>query len=205
MRKGPLVNPHFFRQLVGWKVPDDGNIIKEIRTEVSPRIRGSGHRKHRPKKKRENPEEFHWLHNRLFRQVCRKNRALQICNNRSVSIINRRLQSRVRIPEKRHKCHFLRLTLPQSKFRRGQFCPRSVRSLGRRKQAPLGHGCLLWRGPEPGADRLRRRKPAPLRRLTLNLLKREQTKKRGIRGKMRNASWDHSYLLRLLAVQPKEI
>jgi hypothetical protein len=46
---------------------------------------------------------------------------------------------------------------------------------------------------------------ATLRRLALNRLKREQTKKRGIRGKMRNASWDHSYLLRLLGLQPKEI
>jgi predicted transposase YbfD/YdcC len=46
---------------------------------------------------------------------------------------------------------------------------------------------------------------ATLRRLALNLLKREKTKKRGIRGKMLNASWDHPYLLRLLGVQPKEI
>lgn len=43
---------------------------------------------------------------------------------------------------------------------------------------------------------------ATLRRLALNLLKREKTKKRGIRGKMLNASWDHPYLLRLLGVQP---
>ncbi len=39
---------------------------------------------------------------------------------------------------------------------------------------------------------------ATLRRLALNLLKREATKKRGIRGKQLNASWDHAYLLRLL-------
>lgn len=39
---------------------------------------------------------------------------------------------------------------------------------------------------------------ATLRRLALNLLKREQTKKRGIRGKQLNAGWDHAYLLRLL-------
>jgi predicted transposase YbfD/YdcC len=45
---------------------------------------------------------------------------------------------------------------------------------------------------------------ATLRRLALNLLKREQTKKRGIRGKMLNASWDHPYLLRLLGVHPKD-
>jgi predicted transposase YbfD/YdcC len=46
---------------------------------------------------------------------------------------------------------------------------------------------------------------ATLRRLALNLLKREKTKKRGLRGKMLNASWDHPYLLRLLGVQPMEI
>lgn len=46
---------------------------------------------------------------------------------------------------------------------------------------------------------------ATLRRLALNLLKREKSKKRGIRGKMLNASWDHPYLLKLLGVQPKEI
>ena len=46
---------------------------------------------------------------------------------------------------------------------------------------------------------------ATLRRLALNLLKREKTKKRGIRGKMLNASWDHSYLLNLLGLEPKEI
>lgn len=41
---------------------------------------------------------------------------------------------------------------------------------------------------------------ATLRRLALNLLKREKTKRRGIRGKQLNASWDHAYLLRLLGV-----
>jgi predicted transposase YbfD/YdcC len=41
---------------------------------------------------------------------------------------------------------------------------------------------------------------ATLRRLALNLLKKEQTKKRGIKGKQLNASWDHAYLLRLLGV-----
>ena len=46
---------------------------------------------------------------------------------------------------------------------------------------------------------------ATLRRLALNLLKRERTKKRGIRGKMLNASWDHPYLLRLLGVKPDKI
>ena len=46
---------------------------------------------------------------------------------------------------------------------------------------------------------------ATLRRLALNLLKYEKTKKRGIRGKMLNASWDHPYLLRLLGVQPEGI
>ena len=42
---------------------------------------------------------------------------------------------------------------------------------------------------------------ATLRRLALNLLKREKTKKRGIKGKQLNAGWDHAYLLRLLGVQ----
>jgi predicted transposase YbfD/YdcC len=41
---------------------------------------------------------------------------------------------------------------------------------------------------------------ATLRRFAVNLLKSEQTKKRGIRGKQNNASWDHAYLLKLLSV-----
>ena len=41
---------------------------------------------------------------------------------------------------------------------------------------------------------------ATLRRLALNLLKKETTKKRGIRGKQLNAGWNHSYLLRLLGI-----
>lgn len=41
---------------------------------------------------------------------------------------------------------------------------------------------------------------ATLRRLALNLLRRETTKKRGIRGKQLNAGWDHAYLLRLLGI-----
>ena len=41
---------------------------------------------------------------------------------------------------------------------------------------------------------------ATLRRLALNMLKREKTKKRGIRGQQKNAGWDHAYLLRLLGV-----
>ena len=41
---------------------------------------------------------------------------------------------------------------------------------------------------------------ATLRRLALNLLKRETTKKRGIRGKQKNAGWNHAYLLRLLGI-----
>jgi predicted transposase YbfD/YdcC len=39
---------------------------------------------------------------------------------------------------------------------------------------------------------------ATLRRLALNLLKRDTTKKRGIRGKQKNAGWNHCYLLHLL-------
>ena len=42
---------------------------------------------------------------------------------------------------------------------------------------------------------------ALLRRLALNLLKREKTKRRGIKGKQLNASWDHAYLLRLLGIE----
>jgi len=41
---------------------------------------------------------------------------------------------------------------------------------------------------------------ATLRRLALNLLKREKTKKRGIKGKQLNASWNHAYLLQLLEI-----
>lgn len=40
---------------------------------------------------------------------------------------------------------------------------------------------------------------AALRRLALNLLKQDKTQRRGIKGKQLNASWDHAYLLRLLA------
>lgn len=43
---------------------------------------------------------------------------------------------------------------------------------------------------------------ATLRRLALNLLKRDKTKKRGIRGKQKNAGWDHRYLLHLLGMAP---
>lgn len=41
---------------------------------------------------------------------------------------------------------------------------------------------------------------ATLRRLSLNLLKQDQTKKMGIKGKQLSAAWDHSYLLQLLAL-----
>jgi len=41
---------------------------------------------------------------------------------------------------------------------------------------------------------------ATLRRLVLNALRKEKTKKRSIRGKQLNAGWDHSYLLRLLGI-----
>jgi predicted transposase YbfD/YdcC len=41
---------------------------------------------------------------------------------------------------------------------------------------------------------------ATLRRRALNPLKRATTQRRGIKGKQRNAGWDHAYLLRLLAI-----
>jgi len=41
---------------------------------------------------------------------------------------------------------------------------------------------------------------ATLRRLALNLLQRDKTRKRGIRGKQLNAGWDHAYLLSLLGI-----
>lgn len=41
---------------------------------------------------------------------------------------------------------------------------------------------------------------ATLRHLALNLLRQETTKKRGVRGKQKNAAWDHRYLLKLLAI-----
>jgi len=39
---------------------------------------------------------------------------------------------------------------------------------------------------------------AILRRITLNILNSEKTKKRGIKGKQKNASWNHDYLMKLL-------
>ena len=42
---------------------------------------------------------------------------------------------------------------------------------------------------------------AILRKMTLNILKRDTQKKRGIKGKQKNASWDHNYLLSLLTSQ----
>lgn len=41
---------------------------------------------------------------------------------------------------------------------------------------------------------------ATLRRLALNLLKRDRTKKRGLKGKQLNAGWNHAYLLKLLGL-----
>jgi predicted transposase YbfD/YdcC len=41
---------------------------------------------------------------------------------------------------------------------------------------------------------------ATLRRLALNLLRRDQTKPRGIKGKRLSAAWDHNYLLHLLGL-----
>lgn len=41
---------------------------------------------------------------------------------------------------------------------------------------------------------------ATLRRLALNMLKKDNSKKRGIKGKQLSAGWDHAYLLKLLSV-----
>jgi len=41
---------------------------------------------------------------------------------------------------------------------------------------------------------------AILRHISLNLLKQETTKKRGIKSKQKAAGWDHSYLLKLLSI-----
>ena len=41
---------------------------------------------------------------------------------------------------------------------------------------------------------------ARLRHIALNILKSDTTKKRGIKGKQKNAGWDHSYLLHLLSI-----
>ncbi len=43
---------------------------------------------------------------------------------------------------------------------------------------------------------------ATLRRLGLNMLKKEKSKKRSVRGKQLDAGWDNAYLLKLLGVDP---
>jgi hypothetical protein len=53
--------------------------------------------------------------------------------------------------------------------------------------------------PEPGAHGPRAENLATLRRLALYLLKRDQTKKGGLKGKQLNAGWNHDYLCHLLA------
>ena len=54
-------------------------------------------------------------------------------------------------------------------------------------------------GVEPFARARRAR--ATLRRLALNLLKQEKTKRRGIKGRQLNAGRDHAHLPRLLGVE----
>ena len=44
---------------------------------------------------------------------------------------------------------------------------------------------------------------AILRHIALNILKKETTKRRGIKGKQNNAGWDMAYLLKLLAIEPQ--
>ena len=41
---------------------------------------------------------------------------------------------------------------------------------------------------------------ATLRHLALNLLRKDTTKKRGVRGKQKIAGWDHRFLIKLLAI-----
>jgi len=41
---------------------------------------------------------------------------------------------------------------------------------------------------------------ATLRRMALNMLKKDKSKKRGIRAKQLSAGWNHPYLLKLLSV-----
>ena len=78
---------------------------------------------------------------------------------------------------------------------------RGARALERGEPVPLAAGRADGRGPEPGAGGPRGAKPGTLRRLALNLLKREKTKKRGTKGKQKNAGWDHTCLLELLGVE----
>jgi len=71
--------------------------------------------------------------------------------------------------------------------------------VNRTKQSALDSGCPVRRRSEPGPQHAAENL-VTLRRLALNLLKFDQTKKRGVRGKQLNASWDHAYLLRLIGI-----
>ena len=85
--------------------------------------------------------------------------------------------------------------------------PRSVATFARavREHWGVENQCHWVLDVQMGEDQSRARMGhapenlATLRRLALNLLRRDQTKRRGIKGKQRNAGWNHDYLLHLLA------
>src|SRR5213083_1743943 len=73
----------------------------------------------------------------------------------------------------------------QSKARCRNFCPSGARSLGRRKQTPLGHGCFFQGRPEPRSGRLRRREFSHLAEACLESAQTGENKK--TRNKRQNA------------------
>jgi hypothetical protein len=66
-----------------------------------------------------------------------------------------------------------------------------ARTLGRGEQSPLDARRVVSGRSKPCRAGYAAENLATLRRLALNLLKREPTKKRGIKGKQLNAGWDH--------------
>lgn len=99
---------------------------------------------------------------------------------------------------------------PTSVERRYFICSLAGTDAGRMAQIIRGHWSvenqLHWVPDVSFAeDQSRQRKDygaenfSRLRRIALNLLRRETTNKRGIKGKRLNAAWDHDYLLKLLA------
>ena len=78
--------------------------------------------------------------------------------------------------------------------------PRRARPLGRREPMPLGVGRRLRPRPGPGSHRPRRGHLGLLRRLALNLLRRDKTCQRGAKGKQLNAALKPHYLLSPLSL-----